>query len=80
MVVSRLDVSEGRLQFLRLALRTRINPTFGASAPEEITAAMVQQWVSTPARELAARSVQIVLAGTRAGARGRRGDAEPRQT
>src|ERR1041384_5412799 len=29
MVSSRLDVSEGRLEFLRLALRTRINKTFG---------------------------------------------------
>ena len=29
MVSSRLDVSDNRIAFLRLALRTRINPTFG---------------------------------------------------
>lgn len=57
MVASRLDVSEGRVNFLRLALRTRINPTFGGKAPGEITAPQVQEWVAVLAGELAPRSV-----------------------
>ena len=58
MVGSRLDVSDGRLRFLRLALRTRINPPFGDRAPGEITASQVQEWVAALAAELAPRTVQ----------------------
>jgi integrase len=58
MADSRLDISEGRLRFLQLALRTRINPAFGDRLPAEITAPQVQEWVANLAAELAPRSVQ----------------------
>ena len=57
MVASRLDVSEGRAKFLRLALRTRLK-TFADQPPEQITAPQVQEWVAEMAAELAPRSVQ----------------------
>ena len=46
MIGSRLDISEGRVRFLELALRTRIVPTFGERRPDEITAPDVQEWVA----------------------------------
>jgi integrase len=57
MIQSRLDISEGRLRFLKLALRTRIEPTFGAKTPDEITAPQVQEWVADLAQTLGARTV-----------------------
>ena len=57
MVASRLDISEGRIRFLDLALRTRIVPTFGDRTPYEITAADVQEWIADLDRDLAPRSV-----------------------
>jgi len=56
MVKSRLDISEGRAKFLRLALRTRLK-TFGDKTPAEITAPQVQEWVAELAGELKPRSV-----------------------
>lgn len=58
MVASRLDVSENRKRFLELALRTRINPTFGERDPRSIAPSQVQEWVAAMADDLAARSVQ----------------------
>jgi hypothetical protein len=57
MITSRLDISEGRIRFLDLALRTRITPTFGDRAPDEITATDVQEWIAALARDLAPRTV-----------------------
>jgi len=58
MAASRLDVSESRLAFLRLALRAHINPAFGERAPETLAPAEIQAWVTTLAGELAPRTVQ----------------------
>jgi integrase len=57
MIASRLDISEGRIRFLELALRTRIVPIFGSRTPNEITASDVQEWVADLDRNLAPRSV-----------------------
>lgn len=57
MIGSRLDISEGRIRFLELALRTRIVPAFGTRTPAEITAPDVQEWVAAIAADLAPRSV-----------------------
>lgn len=57
MIESRLDISEGRVRFLELALRTRIVPTFGDRTTDEITAADVQEWIADLASDLAPRSV-----------------------
>src|SRR5262249_41455178 len=58
MVASRLDVSEGRVQFLNLALRTKINPRFGTRVPQQIRPSEVQEWIAELDATLAARSVQ----------------------
>lgn len=58
MVGSRLDVSENRRRFLELALRTRINPTFGDKPTDTITPATVQEWIASLAADLAPRSVK----------------------
>jgi integrase len=58
MVASRLDVSEGRIAFLELALRTKIVPPFGHRVPREIRPPEVQEWIAELDRTLAARSVQ----------------------
>jgi integrase len=58
MVASRLDVSEGRIEFLKLALRTKINPRFGTCLPHEIRPSDVQEWIGELDGQLAARSVQ----------------------
>ena len=57
MVASRLDVSEGRIAFLELALRTKINPRFGERLPREIRPPDVQEWIAEMDAKLAARSV-----------------------
>ncbi len=67
MIESRLDISEGRVRFLQLTLRTRIVPTFGANTPDEITAPQVQEWIADHDRDLSPRTVQAywqVLAQT----------------
>ena len=57
MVASRLDISEGRIAFLELALRTRITPRFGDRPPARSTAR--RAGVDRGARrELAARTVR----------------------
>ena len=58
MIASRLDVSESRVRFLELALRTKIGPTFGDRVPREIRPSDVQEWIAMLDRKLAARSVQ----------------------
>jgi len=58
MVASRLDVSESRIEFLELALRTKINPMFGERLPRQIRPSDVQEWVAQLDEKLAARSVQ----------------------
>ena len=56
MIESRLDISEGRIRSLELGLGPPIVPTFGAKAPDEITAPQVQEWNAALARDLAPRS------------------------
>ena len=34
MIASRLDVSENRITFLKMAMRTKVNPTFGTKRAE----------------------------------------------
>lgn len=59
MIASRLDVSENRIAFLELVLRTKINPTFEDRAPSTIRASEVQEWIAKLVEDgLAARSVQ----------------------
>jgi len=58
MVASRLDVSEGRIAFLELALRTKIVRKFGQRVPSQIRPPEVQEWVAELDGTLAARSVQ----------------------
>lgn len=58
MIASRLDVSENRITFLKMAMRTKISPTFGAKVPAAVRSSDVQEWVAGLADELAARSVQ----------------------
>ena len=58
MIASRLDVSESRVRFLELALRTKIGPTFGDRVPREIRPSDVQEWIAMLDRKLAPRSVQ----------------------
>jgi integrase len=58
MVASRLDVSEWRIAFLELALRTKIVPRFGERVPREIRPSDVQEWIAELDSTLAARNVQ----------------------
>ena len=58
MTASRLDVSESRVRFLELALRTKVVPTFGDRLPREIRPSDVQEWIAKLDGKLAARSVQ----------------------
>jgi integrase len=59
MVATRLDVSENRIAFLKLALRTKIVPKLGQRLPSEIRPPDVQEWIAgLVAGDLAARSVQ----------------------
>jgi len=58
MVASRLDVSESRVRFLEVALRTKIGPKFGPRIPREIRPSEVQEWIAELDGNLAARSVQ----------------------
>ena len=58
MVESRIDISDSRRRFLELALRTRINPTFGPRYASEIKPSEIQEWIATMTTDLKARSVQ----------------------
>jgi integrase len=57
MIASRLDVSESRVRFLKLVMRTKINPPLGDRLPREIRPFDVQEWVAGLAADLAPRTV-----------------------
>ena len=79
MIQSRLDISEGRIRFLELALRRRIGPTSATGRPTRSPPPDVQEWVPSSPRISAPRTVHDLLAGVRPGARVRRGPTRTRQ-